>query len=227
MKWLERFTFVMRSNITTIREKIEHPERMLHQLIVDMEDELCAVRHSVAEAIADEIQLRKRAERAREEAVQWTQRAEAAFQRSDENGARSAVDQKVLAEERAAGLEEEHRKQKEQTAKLQASVADLEAKIRQARQKRTLLVARFTRAEAGRRINATLDRVESRSAFAQFQRMEDKVERAEALNEACERLEGRDPDAAELERKFAEDERKDRVRREFEELKQRLSAKPD
>jgi len=227
MKWLERFTFVMRSNITTLREKVEHPERMLHQLIVDMEDELCAVRHSVAEAIADEIQLRKRAERAREEAVQWTQRAEAAFQRSDENGARSAVDQKVLAEERAAGLEEEHRKQKEQTAKLQASVADLEAKIRQARQKRTLLVARFTRAEAGRRINATLDRVESRSAFAQFQRMEDKVERAEALNEACERLEGRDPDAAELERKFAEDERKDRVRREFEELKQRLSAKPD
>ncbi|HUG91455.1 MAG TPA: PspA/IM30 family protein [Planctomycetaceae bacterium] len=224
MKWLERFTFVMRSNITTLREKIEHPERMLHQLIVDMEDELAAVRHSVAEAIADEIQLRKRAGRAGDEARQWAGRAEQALQRGDEDAARAALDQKLLAEDRATALEDEHRKQKEQTAKLQASVGDLEGKIRQARQKRTLLIARLTRAEAGRRINATLDRVESRSAFAEFQRLEDKVERAEAFSEACERLEGRDPDAAELERQFAEDERKERVRREFEELKSRLGG---
>jgi phage shock protein A len=227
MRWLERFTLVMRSNITTLRERVEHPERMLHQLIVDMEDELAAVRHSVAEAIADEIQLRRRAEKARDEARTWGERAEAAFQRRDEDGARSALDQKLLAEERAAGLEDEHLKQRDQTAKLQASVGDLEGKIRQARQKRTLLVARLTRAEAGRRINSTLDRVESRSAFAQFQRMEDRVERAEALNEACDRLEGRDPDAAELERRFAAEERQERLRKEFEELKSRLSAAPE
>ena len=226
MQWLERFSFVMRSNITALRESVEHPERMLHQLIVDMEDELAAIRRSVAEAIADEIQLRKRAERARDDEQVWSERAEAALRRGDEDAARSALDQKLLADERATSLEDEHRKQKEQTAKLQTSVADLEGKIRQARQKRTLLVARLTRAEAGRRINATLERVESRSAFVQFQRMEDRVERAEALNEACDRLEGRDPDAAELERKFAEDERREKLRREFEELKARLGEKP-
>ena len=148
-------------------------------------------------------------------------------QRCLADAARSALDQKLLAEERATGLEDEHCRQKEQTAKLQGSVGDLEGKIRQARQKRTLLVARLTRAEAGRRINATLDRVESRSAFAHFQRMEDRVERAEALNEACDRLEGRDPDAAELERKFAEDERQEKLRREFEELKTRLGEKSE
>ena len=44
MKWLENFTLVMRSSVTTLRDKIEDPERMLHQLIVDMEEELESVR---------------------------------------------------------------------------------------------------------------------------------------------------------------------------------------
>jgi len=50
-------TLVMRSSITALREKLEDPERMLHQLILDMDEELCKVRSSVAEAIADEVQM--------------------------------------------------------------------------------------------------------------------------------------------------------------------------
>ncbi len=65
MSWLNQFTLVMRSSITSLRESVENPERMLHQLIVDMEEELDRVRRSVAEAVADEIQMRKRAERER------------------------------------------------------------------------------------------------------------------------------------------------------------------
>ena len=60
MKWLESFTLVMKSSITTLRERIEDPERMLHQLICDMEEELYRVRESVAGAIADEILLKRK-----------------------------------------------------------------------------------------------------------------------------------------------------------------------
>ncbi|MEZ6079277.1 MAG: hypothetical protein R3C56_27490 [Pirellulaceae bacterium] len=59
MKWLNQFTLVMRSNLTTLRESVENPERLLHQLVIDMEQELDSVRlESVAEAVADEIQMR-------------------------------------------------------------------------------------------------------------------------------------------------------------------------
>lgn len=225
MAWLERFTLVMRSSITTLREKIEDPERMLHQLICDMEEELGTVRHGVAEAIADEIQLRKRAEAAAAEAEEWGERAAAALGRGDERTARAALEQKVLAEQRGESLAEEHLKQREQTAKLQSAVRDLEEKIRQARQKRTLLLARLTRAESSRRIHAALDQACSTSAFAEFSRLEQRVERSEAMSEAYDRLEGRDPDAAELERKFEEDERRDRVQREFEELRRRVGER--
>jgi phage shock protein A len=222
MAWFENFTFIMRSSITAIRETIEDPERMLYQLVVDMEEELQAVRASVAEAIADEILLGKRVAKARAEAELWQERAAAAMKRGDDTGARAALEQRLLAEQTAQTLTEEHVKQKEQTRKLQDAVRDLEDKIRQARHKRTLLAARLTRAESAQRINQALASAEGCSAFAQFERLEQKVERAEARGEAFDRLAGKDPDAAELERKFREDERKEKLRREFEELKRRV-----
>ncbi len=222
MKWLNDFTLVMRSSITTLREKIEDPERMLHQLVVDMEEELEHVRHSVAEAIADEIQLRKRVERTRKETEEWLERAQSALKRNDETASKSALEQKVLAEQRAESLGKEHEKQKDQTHKLQSSVHDLEDKIRQARQKRTVLLARLTRADSTRRINNALDRTGNQSAFTQFNKLESRVDRAEAVNEAYDRLDGKDPDADELQRQFEEDDRRDQIENEFEELKKRV-----
>jgi phage shock protein A len=98
----------------------------------------------------------------------------------------------------------------------------LEDRIRQARQKQTLLLARLTRADSTSRINKALDKAQNRSAFTQFSRLEQRVERAEAMSEAYDRLEGRDPTAEELERQFQEADRKEKLEREFEELKRRV-----
>jgi len=223
MAWLDSFTFVMRSSITALREKVEDPERMLHQLICDMDEELCAVRASVAETIADEIQLSKQVEQTRKEADQWAGRAETAMQRGDESAARSAIEQKLKLEERVATLQESYEAQQAQTVKLQAAYRDLEDKIRQARHKRTILVARLARAESSSRINDVLDRCGGSSAFAEFNRLERKVERAEAVSDAYDRLEGRDPDAEALAAKFAADERRRQLDVEFEALKQRVA----
>lgn len=224
MAWLENFTFVMRSSWTTIWERFEDPERMLYQLIVDMDEELDAVRASVAEAIADEILLGRRVSKAQSESEQWQERAQAAMKRNDEAGAKAALEQKIAAEQTAEDLADEYAKQKEQTRKLQESVRDLEDKIRQARQKRTILLARLTRANSALRINRALDQTECRSAFAQFNRLEQRVERAEARGEAFDRLDGKDPDADELERKFRADERREQLQKEFDELKRRVAG---
>lgn len=223
MKWLSNFTFFMRSNVTALRESFENPERMVHQLIIDMEEELVRIRASVAGAIADEILLRKRAAAARDETKQWMDRATQSLKRGDETNAKAALEHKVLAEKRAESLDEEHRKQKEQTAKLQSAVTELDDKIRQARQKQTLLLARLMRAESSRKIDAALNQATSRSAFAQFAKLEDRVNRAEAMDEAYDRLDGRDPDADALERQFEEQERKDQLERELMELKSRVT----
>ncbi|MFK8113380.1 MAG: PspA/IM30 family protein [Rubripirellula sp.] len=219
MQWLHQFSLVMRSNMTTLREKMEDPERMLHQLLIDMEEELDRVRASVAEAVADEIQLRKRAERERNDSQVWMQRAEDAIKRGDESTAKSALAQKLAAEQRADRFGSDHDRQKTEVEKLQRSVADLEDKIRQAKQKKTLLTARITRAESTQRINSTLDRSHSKSAFAQFSRLEEKVDREEAMSEAWDRMEGKDPDAEELARQFERDEQEQQLNEELRRLK--------
>lgn len=222
MGWMERFSLVMRSSVTVLQEKVADPERLLHQLIIDMEAELETIRRSVAEAIADEILLKKRWDKARTETDEWLTRAKSALQRGDESGAQAALEQKGAAMERADQFAAEHAKQKDQTERLRQSVRDLEEKVREARQRRTLLLARMTRATSSRRINAALDRVDCSSAFAEFNRLESRVEREEAVSEAYDRMDGRDPDAEALERKFAEAARKEKLQKEFEELKQRV-----
>lgn len=223
MAWISNFSLVMRSSLTALREKVEDPERMLYQLIIDMEEELDRIRSSVAEAVADEIQMKKRAERERNTAALWKTRAGEAIARSDESAARSALEQKVRSEELADRYATDHAKQATDVEKLRRSVHDLEEKIRQAKQKKTLLTARMARAESTQRINKAMDRNAGRSAFAAFQKLEDKVDREEALSQAWDKMAGRDPKAEELADRFERQERDDRVTAELEALKATLS----
>jgi phage shock protein A len=222
MSWQQTFSLVMRSNITALREKLEDPERMLHQLIIDMEEEHERVRASVAGAIADELLLEKQAAAARADAQVWLERAGDALRRDDEETSRSALEEKSNYVARAESLEVEHAKQKKQTAELQRAVVDLADKLRQARQRQTLLVARMARADSQQKIHQALGRIESKSAYSQFQRLEDRVDRAEAMSQAYDRLDGKDAKAEELKRKFEADERKAKVEKELGELKARL-----
>lgn len=222
MTILDTFSLMMRSNITVLCEKFNDPEKTLNQLIFDMEEELDRARHRVAGAIADEIQLGKQVERHRNEAKTWLDRATQAIGRNNEDQAKQALEQKLRAEKRANDLSAEHRKQKLQVDQLQDAIRDLEDKIRQARQKHTLLLARFARAESQQNINQALSKTTGKSAFAQFQRFEARVDRAEAMNHAYERLDGTDPDAVELEREFEAREREDQLNRELEALKYRI-----
>ena len=224
MSWFHQFTFVMRSNLTAIRDKVEDPERMLHQLICDMEEELHSVKQSVAAAIADEIQLGKEVESIRSEMGEWEGRAESALKRGKETLAKQALDQKMRLEERLQSIEKVYESQCSQTAKLQSSYRDLEDKIRQARHKRTLLIARLAQAQSRQKINQAIDSAESHSAFAQFHRLEEKVNREESLGQAYDRLDGKDPDADELTAEFEAEERKEKLETEFEELKRRLQT---
>ena len=224
MSWITNFSLVMRSSITSLREKFEDPERMLHQLIIDMEEELDRVRASVAEAVADEIQMKTRSERESSEAETWQERAAAAMKRGDEDTARAALERKVAAAQRARQLSEDHASQKGEVEKLQHSVRDLEDRIRQARQKKTLLTARMARAASTQKINNALERTHSRSAFAQFSRLEAKVEREEALSQAWDRMDGREPEESELERQFEQEERAAQLESELEALKAQVTA---
>lgn len=224
MSWIQQFSFVMRSNITAIREKIEDPERMLHQLICDMEEELNVVRQSVAAAIADEIQLGKEVDQLSSEIKTWEKRAAASLKNGNESTARQALEQKIRLQDRLDTIQKTFDSQRTQVAKLQNSYRDLEDKIQQARHKRTLLVARLAQAESKQKINHVLEKANGRSAFAEFSRLEERVNRAENLSDAYDRLDGIDPTEEALQEEFEQTERKEKLEESLNELKARLST---
>jgi phage shock protein A len=218
---------IMRSNITTLQEKLVNPEKLVHQLILDMDEELGRVRHAVGKAIADEILMKKKSDQAAADIVRWQQRAEDALKRGDEDAAEVALLRKVRAAEQRDRFESDWAMQKAETEKLQRAVSDLEQKIRNAKQKQTLLLARLARAESGQRINNALSRTGGRSALAHFQSLEDRVDRAEAMTAAYDRLDGFDPDEMAIEQQFREKERKARISDELQAMKARLARLDD
>ena len=220
MAWLSQFSLVMRSSVTALREQIEDPERMLHQLIVDMQSELDSVRSSVAEAVADEILMRKRIERERAEEAKWLERATVAMGRGDESTARTALEQKLASTQRLGQYNTDHNKQATEVEKLKSSVRDLEDKIRQAQHKKTLLVARFARARTTTKIHTAMERTDQSSAFSQFQRLEDRVDRQEAKIQAWAEMDGEAIPESEIEREFEQQERKSKLEAELAALRQ-------
>src|SRR5690606_32451116 len=99
-------------------------------------------------------------EKTRAEVASWSKRAESALRKSDESAARQALEQKLKASQRLESLERGGESQRAQVEKLQAAYRDLEDRIVQARQRKTLLVARLAQSESARAINNALDRAE-------------------------------------------------------------------
>lgn len=225
MKWFSQFSLIMRSNISSLCESVENPERMLQQLILDMQDELARVKQSVAEAIADEILMRKTVEREQSEVTLWSDRATTAVKRGDDESARAALKQQLSAQARADQYAREHAAQALEVRKLQDSVRGLEDKIRQARQKKTLLCAKLARASTTNKINSVIDRADSQSAFAQFNRLQQRVDREEAIGEAWQRLDGEQSECNELQRQFEQEEQTQELNDELENIKKRLQSK--
>ena len=58
---LDRIRTVLKSNINALISKAEDPEKMLNQLIMDMNEQLLEAKKQVAMAIADEKKLERQA----------------------------------------------------------------------------------------------------------------------------------------------------------------------
>ena len=100
MALLERVSTLLRANLNDLIEKAEDPERLLKQLVLDMENQLLQVKTQVAIAIADEHLLERKRKEHEQQGVEWKRKAELAVTKGHDDLARGAL-------ERARGVEVE------------------------------------------------------------------------------------------------------------------------
>ena len=204
MGLFDRFRRVVRSNINDMITKAENPEKMLNQLIVEMNAQLIESKKSVASAIADEKRLQRQLIDQRRNAETWEQRAMDAVRAGKDDLAKQALVRKQEHAEYVSSYQEQYDAQHASVEQLKDSLRQLQQKIEEASRKKNLLIARAKRAEAQQRIQATISATGNTSAFDAFDRMATKVEEAEAQAEATDELAQLDAGDAQLEKQFKE-----------------------
>ena len=217
MPIFEKLRRIFNSNINDLLDRVEDPEKILNQLLEDMQHELKEVKIQVAAAIRDANRLEAQYKENLEGAEKWEKRAIVFIQNSDDVRAKEALRRKRSADDLAAGFREQFEAQQESVSVLKDGLATLEQKIEEAKSKRALLIARQRRAEAERTIHQTVSGISDSSAINAFDRMQDRVLDTEAEAEALGEM--RQPS---LEDEFDKLDKKDEIDDELAKLKARL-----
>jgi phage shock protein A len=180
MTIFSRLGTLLKSNVNDAINKAEDPEKMLNQMLLDMQQQLVEAKKQVAVAIADEKRLQKQHEQERALAAEWEKKAMLAVKANNDELAKMALQRKTEHEKLAVGYEQQWAQQKTAVDQLKVALQQLNNKIEEAKRKKNLLIARAKRAEAQRTIAETMDGISSTSAFETMSRMEEKIDKAEA-----------------------------------------------
>src|SRR5882724_764860 len=190
MALLERVSTLIRANLNDLVDQAEHPEKMIKQVILDMQNQLMQVKTQVALAIADQHILEKKCKENQEREADWMRKAEMAVAKKEDDLARAALDRALSCKRMAAGFEQQVADQKTEVENLRQALHKLDQKLSEAEAKSDLLIAQHRRARALSRASDARMAAGDRGNAATFDRMKRKVQNAEALSHAKSELLG-------------------------------------
>jgi len=200
---LDRIRTVLKANINALISKAEDPEKMLNQLLMDMNENLLEAKKQVALSIADEKKLERQALENKSQADEWERKAMLAVKAGKDDLAKEALLRKQEYDGYAASFQKEFESQHASVEQLKDALRQLQTKIEEAGRKKNLLIARAKRAEAQKQIQQTMGSLGANSSFDTFDRMTQKVDQIEAEAEAAKELNAVSADEK-LEDKFKE-----------------------
>jgi phage shock protein A len=221
MGLFDRIKRVVSANLNDLVNKAEDPEKMLEQAILEMQEDLVQLRQGVAQAIAAQKRTDKQYNESQNEINKWQRNAQLALQKGDENLARQALERKKTYTETGTALKTSLDQQNVQVETLKRNLIQLESKISEAKTKKEMLKARITTAKAQEQLQNMVSGMNTSSAMAAFDRMEEKVLMQEARAQSAGELAG-----ADLETQFARLEAGSDVDDELANLKAQMSLGP-
>ena len=184
-----RMSDIFKAIINELIDKAEDPAKLMDQMVREMQENLREAKIQVAKAIADEKKLHYQLKQNEVQAKNWESKAMLALKKGDERLAREALKQKKTYDNLSGSVRGQWEEQNGLSSKLKDNLRALESKIDEARRKKDILIARQKRAEAQKKIHDVMSGLSDNSAFATFERMEQKVMEVEAQADAAVELE--------------------------------------
>jgi phage shock protein A len=184
MALLERVSTLVRANLNDLIDKAEDPEKMIKQVILDMQNQLLQVKTQVAIAIADQHVLEKKHQENEEKTAEWVRKAEMAVDKKQDDLARVALERSVSYRQMGESFRQQVADQKQQVENLKSALAEAGAEAGGG-------AGQEGRADCAAPPRARLQQGHRRavchqrpSTAATFDRMKDKVRHSEAVSQA-------------------------------------------
>jgi phage shock protein A len=200
----DRMGRVISSNVNSLLDKAEDQKKLLSLNIEEMDEQIKRAQREVIAAVAAEKQLRKKVDDLSGERDKWDKRAELALKSGDEPLAREALKQKKRVGGEIEAAEKARVDQRNAALNMKTEFERMKEKLAEIKMKRGTLEARATKAAAGPGAEG-LGAKGGGSAFADFRKMEEKIEGREAEVQAMAEVDqalGTGADKEDLEAKF-------------------------
>jgi phage shock protein A len=165
-------------------DKAEDPEKLIKQVILDMQNQLLQVKTQVAISIADQHLLLKKRRENEDASEEWVRKAELAVEKKQDDLARAALERSMSAKSVASSFAEQVADQTAQVENLKTALRKLELKLTEAQNKSDVLIAQHRRARALARASDAQITIGDSSKAAAFDRVKEKVQHAEAVGHA-------------------------------------------
>jgi phage shock protein A len=217
MALLERVGTLLRANLNDLVEKAEDPQKLLKQLVLDMENQLMQVKTQVAIAIADQHLLQKKRKEHMDAADEWRTKAELAVRKGHDDLARAALERSLSQDQIAKGFAQQLEDQQAEADTLRGALHKLDQKLAETRSRCELLIAQERRTRMVSKATAARQTINTQQNSVAIERMKARIVGREARNEADVELLGGDS----LEDRFAALDREEHI----ESLLQDLKAK--
>ena len=217
-----RFKDIIASNINSMLDKAENPEKLIKLMIREMEDTLIELKTSCANAIANQKKVQRLHDDICTRENFWEEKAKLAVKKGKDDLARKALQEKKHYRKKAESAESELDELESIVYQYQSDIRELENKLNSAREKQRVLVQRHIRAQRKKKAMEEVKRADSVEVMQKFEELENHIEYMEAEADLAGPM-----GPSGLEAEFEALETDDEIEAELSELKSSLSEKND
>ncbi|MGL5291712.1 MAG: phage shock protein PspA [Vibrionaceae bacterium] len=216
MSVFSRLADIINANLTALLDKAEDPQKMVRLIIQEMEDELVKERSNLARFLASQKELERQVNRHQEAVNAWQNKAQLALSKDREDLAKAALLEKKKQQALSNSLQAELQAVQSSIDKLSQEIAQLEAKLDDARARQKAMTIRSQAASSRINVQNQMMRSNSQGLMHKFDRMERRIDELQAQADLGSQDKG-------LAAQFAELEADEQINQELAAMRQQLN----
>ena len=186
MNVFKRFSDILNSNLNSMLDKAEDPEKLVNMIIREMETTLFNVRSESAKTIANKKEMQRQLKDFVSEVASWQKRAELALDKGRDDLAKQALEEKHRISDAIEAQTKELAALEAALAKLEHDISKLQSKLNEATARRKAIVARHETVRSSIQIRQKIAVTGIDTALNRFNRFEKRLDEMEAEVEAMD-----------------------------------------